>query len=401
MPISPDRTGRTRCQRSYRRKWQRTLVLVLLALLVPAYSTAQSLGGGGATSGGGSSVLPFGLLRDVRGALNTSLVRHPRDFEPRVLGGLGVCLQQASVVSSSGDATGGTFPWPGAMVELGGSVTYRDRFGMALQGSWGFNGYLLILDSINYRLYHTSKRAELRAFWLLHQREDRPSQWKLGVGWGFTFQRDDDLSREIGSYLNLTKAEASQRPYLAAELGRVGAKGKDRFELTLRYVMHLNDRVAWRSDATNGNQAASYAASDDYLGLVVRYHIGFKKKQRVRQAVSPTELSGRDADTLITLSTRNARITMRLWDNAEYDGDTISVLLNNVPVLVAHELTKDHERLVLDLQPGPNSIRVIAHNEGRVPPNTASCIVRRGRGREKLVIKTAVRRDQIVVVNLE
>ena len=38
-------------------------------------------------------------------------------------------------------------------------------------------------------------------------------------------------------------------------------------------------------------------------------------------------------DTLTTLATSRSRITLQLWDNAEYDGDTITVLLNDWPVL--------------------------------------------------------------------
>ncbi|MCB9182825.1 MAG: hypothetical protein H6591_02830 [Flavobacteriales bacterium] len=368
--------------------------------LLASISMAQSLGGGGGNNGGGSVGLPFGLLRDARGTLNTSLVRHPRDFETRLLGGLGVGLQQADLVTDSGGGSAGTFPWPGLLGEFGGSVTYRDRVGLTVQGSWGFTGYMLILDSVNYRLYHTSTRAELRAFWLLRPRGDSPSLWKIGAAWGFTMQRDDELTREIGSYQNTSAAPAATRAFFAPELGRFGAQGKDRFELTLRYVIHLDGRDAWRSDAVNGSRTATYAASDNYLGLVVRYHIGFRKEQAVHEAVPPSRLTDRHADTLAVLTTRQRRITLRLWDNAEYDGDTISVLLNNRPVLVAHELTKQHQRLVLDLGPGHNTIRVIAHNEGRVPPNTASCVVRRGRGREELLIKTKPENDQLLLIEL-
>jgi hypothetical protein len=41
---------------------------------------------------------------------------------------------------------------------------------------------------------------------------------------------------------------------------------------------------------------------------------------------------------------------------------------------------------------------VIAHNEGAVAPNTATCIVRRGRGKEKLLIKTSHKQNQLVVI---
>ena len=89
---------------------------------------------------------------------------------------------------------------------------------------------------------------------------------------------------------------------------------------------------------------------------------------------------------------------MWLWDNAEYDGDTLSVFLNGRPVLVGHELTRKRHRLRIDLRPGENHLLVVAHNEGRVPPNTASVVVATGRGRAQLLVSTSLRRNQVVRV---
>jgi hypothetical protein len=107
----------------------------------------------------------------------------------------------------------------------------------------------------------------------------------------------------------------------------------------------------------------------------------------------------RETDTLATMASRQRRITLRMWDDAEIDGDTISVLLNNVPVLSAYGLQRRALRVPLDLRRGTNHLVVIAHNEGAVKPNTATCIVRRGRGKEKLLIKTSHEQNQLVVIH--
>jgi len=65
---------------------------------------------------------------------------------------------------------------------------------------------------------------------------------------------------------------------------------------------------------------------------------------------------------------------------------------------VGHELTHRKHRLKLDLWPGNNTVRVVAHNEGRVPPNTASCRVKLGQGRKELLIRTSEVADQVMVV---
>ena len=103
-------------------------------------------------------------------------------------------------------------------------------------------------------------------------------------------------------------------------------------------------------------------------------------------------------DTLARLDTRRERVTLSLWDDAEVDGDTISVLLNGRPVLVAHGLSHEPIKLRLDLGYGYNQLQVIAHNEGRIPPNTARAILRRGKGREQLLLKTGKKHGQMLVI---
>jgi hypothetical protein len=146
----------------------------------------------------------------------------------------------------------------------------------------------------------------------------------------------------------------------------------------------------------SGSQA-SYAATDDHLALMTRYHIGFRRREEGLPALHLPE-GERDQDTLSMLHCKRERITLRLWDDAEMDGDTVSVLLNGRPVLVAHRLSHDPVKLRLDLRYGSNAIEVIAHNEGRIPPNTARGIVRRGKGREPMLIKTYRTRSQLLLI---
>lgn len=364
---------------------------------------AQSLLGGGG-GGGGGSYLPIGIFNGLTGlqsVLNTEKVERPRDVETRMLFGLGASVQMASLVGSTGGVEANSFPWVGAMLETGASFTYRERCGVSVLGAWGINGYMLTLDSVRNQVYHTSKRAELDLWWLKRAKERRPSRIKLGVALGLTFQRADELVRDNNGYRTVTKAPYAVRPYVAPEFARFGAEGKDRFEVALRYVIHLDGNKAWEMNANLGSGAATYNASDNYLSIVTRYHIGFKRKEPRPPAPILVPYTEREVDTLATLHTHQRRITLRMWDDAEMDGDTISVLLNEVPVLSNHALTKEPFRLALDLRRGSNFLLVVANNEGRVVPNTASCIVRRGKGKETLLIKTSHKQNQLVVIRCE
>jgi hypothetical protein len=370
--------------------------------LIVACCHAQSLLGG-VGGGGGGSYLPLGIFNGLTGlesVLNTDPVDHPRDVETRLLLGLGASVQMANLVGSTG-VNASSFPWVGAMLESGASFTYRDRCGMSLVGSWGINGYRLSLDTVKHQVYHTSKHAELDLWWLRRAKERRSSRLKFGVGLGCTFQRADELVRDNNGYRAVTSAPYAVRPYIAPEIGRFGAEGKDRFEVSLRYVIHLDGNKAWEMNANLGSNGATYNACDNYLSIVTRYHIGFKRKEPRPPAPIMVPFEERTMDTLASLQTRQRRITLRLWDDAEMDGDTISVLLNQVPVLSNHALTKEPFRLTIDLHRGWNFLMVVANNEGRVVPNTASCIVRRGKGKETLLIKTSHKHNQVVVIRCE
>ena len=375
-------------------------VLLLLGLALAA--RAQSVIGGGGGGGDGSLLqVPLEILRAAtspENMLNTQRVFRPRDYETRMMIGLGPTVQWANLAGSSSEASAHAFPWVGGMVELGASLTYRDRMGMALQGAWGLNGYYLGVDSLGTTIYHTSKRAELRYWWLVRHVDDDETQLKFALALGYTFQQDDELLRDEKNYHVVTNANKMVRPYIGGEIGMIGAEGRDRVDIALRYVVHLDGRKAWETNVSNGTSTATFNASDNYMGIITRYHIGFNRKERSRPPYPIVDHEARSTDTLTVFRTNRDRIILHLWDNAEIDGDTISVLLNGHVVVGGLALAKKPARVILDLDRGDNQLLVIAHNEGRVPPNTASGTIRWGRGKEELLIRTSLKSNQVVVI---
>ena len=322
----------------------------------------------------------------------------PRTWEPRLLGSLTIPFQVPRVVEHTTDRAT-SLPWAGVTLGVGGSLTYKDRWGIAVQGTYAMQGYLLWVDSVCYDLYHLLPRAEVR-LWAQPEVHWLPSDTRLriGMGAGLGFQTSSELRSTEDPFTIVTREPTQTRPYLAPELGLMHFDGPRRMELGLRYLVHLDRSPAWTSTASGPDGTATYSATDDHLALVVRMHFGFPRRELPTLPTPAPALSGRSADTLTTLATSRSRITLQLWDNAEYDGDTITVLLNDRPVLVGHELTHRKHRLKLDLWPGNNTVRVVAHNEGRVPPNTASCRVNLGKGRKELLIRTSEVADQVMVV---
>jgi len=351
-------------------------LLLLVASGVAMCAHGQSLGGsvGIADGGGGSGFLLKGALQALMGlggALDTDRQDHARAFAPRLVCGIGTNTQWASVVSHTGKASATTYPGLGLMFELGGSLTYRDRVGFGISGAWGFTGYGVGQDTMLHAIVHAGKRAEARLVWLPPAGPQADRQWRIGVAAGLTFQRADAIHRENGPFQANTTVQRAVRPYLAPEIGQWSPMGKDRLELSIRYVLNVDGRQAWTSRTSLGNSTAEFSATDNYFGIVARYHIGFKRKARPVPTMPPA---------LAPLE---------------------SIFWNGQPVLCAVELGRKPIRLDLDLHAGLNRLRVVAHNEGRVPPNTASCILRRGKGREALLIKTARDKDQVIVFRMK
>lgn len=378
--------------------------LLFTSLLVFAtIADAQSITGGtGVLKGGGSGGggLVTGAIGGLAGAgkyMNDQPVPLARDIETRFYGGLHITLQAAKFSDKPSKLNTTCYPWPGFRLECGASFTYRDRVQLSTGGGWGATGYMMTLDSVTSSVYHGTKNAEARLAWHTLPKRGEPTQWTFGAGFGATFQRADERNSAKDGVSTSTVALRQVRPFVAPEVGRFTSSGKDRFEVAIRYVVHLDPTPAWTSTSAFNGSTATSQASDDNLALVVRYHLGSRKRVPT-SAPAPPALEDVAMDTLPKLNTKRQRITLTLWDDAEVDGDTISVILNDRPVLIAHGLSHEPKKLRLDLEHGYNKLEVVALNEGRIPPNTARAILRRGHGKEELLIKTGRKRGKMMVI---
>lgn len=228
----------------------RAFPLLFLLCFAQAGHAQSLLGGSGTGSGAGLGDGLLNALPSVADLLNTDPVERARDIETRALFGFGVCFQAAEVTADSGGAAARSFPWLGLVLEGGASFTYRDRVSLSVTGGWGFTGYMLNLDTAFNRVYHSTKRAEVRLAWHTRGERKRPDQWRFGLAMGGTFQQADERTEVNGPFQAFTMAPSLTRPYLAPEIGYMGTTGKDRVEMSLRYVIHLDHGPAWTSNAS-------------------------------------------------------------------------------------------------------------------------------------------------------
>lgn len=82
----------------------------------------------------------------------------------------------------------------------------------------------------------------------------------------------------------------------------------------------------------------------------------------------------------------NKSITIEYWDRYNFDGDSISLFLNDKPVLENVLLTKTKESVTVVLQNGVNYLVLHAINLGTEPPNTASITIKDGKKIQNIML---------------
>ena len=107
-----------------------------------------------------------------------------------------------------------------------------------------------------------------------------------------------------------------------------------------------------------------------------------EKKVSSEQAIVSQPMAGTDKITTgieKTYEWHSDSVIIDIWDGGIVDGDRITLLFNDKPLLTNYYLVKEKRRLRIALDPIPiNTIVIIANTEGSDPPNTASMLLTDG-----------------------
>jgi hypothetical protein len=105
----------------------------------------------------------------------------------------------------------------------------------------------------------------------------------------------------------------------------------------------------------------------------------------------------REKELVKTVEIDTSEIKIELYDNAEIDGDTVTVFLNNTLLLYKKMLT--NKPLVLNFTAFPNTdyeFMMYADNLGRIPPNTSLMIITAGTKRYEMRISSSEQKSAVV-----
>lgn len=112
----------------------------------------------------------------------------------------------------------------------------------------------------------------------------------------------------------------------------------------------------------------------------------------------PPDIKNRSNELVKVLTVNDPDVTIKIYDNGEIDGDTISVYLDNKLVLSAKRLTASPLLLKLKMDDvnDEHELTMVAENLGTIPPNTSLMIVEAGEQRFEVRITSTEQKNAVV-----
>jgi hypothetical protein len=113
---------------------------------------------------------------------------------------------------------------------------------------------------------------------------------------------------------------------------------------------------------------------------------------------TPAILKTRTNELVKVLTVHDPDVTVKLYDNGEIDGDSISVYLDKKLVLSSKGLTASPliVKFKIDEDNSDHELIMVAENMGRIPPNTALMIVEAGEQRFDVRITSTEQKNAMV-----
>ena len=126
-----------------------------------------------------------------------------------------------------------------------------------------------------------------------------------------------------------------------------------------------------------------------------------KIKKRVQKKIITEEEVALEVNDTILINTPNKDIIINLWDSKKIDGDAISLLINNHPVLEEYIVSDLKKTIPITLEKGINYIQILATSIGKKKPNTIGIELITESTVFPFTTKLDLQESSIIRVNLE
>jgi hypothetical protein len=122
-----------------------------------------------------------------------------------------------------------------------------------------------------------------------------------------------------------------------------------------------------------------------------------------KKIITPEVLKTRENALAKTIVVNTEQVSIRLYDNGEIDGDSISVFVDNKLVLSHKGLSATPITLSLNFDENApeHEVVMVAENLGRIPPNTSLMIINAGDKRYQVQITSTEQKNALVKFKYE
>lgn len=285
------------------------------------------------------------------------------------------------------------------------ALRYKERLHLNAMLGGTLDGYSFYSSYATYDITHVFLQTKVNVNYLFPFRNDRTKAIVVGSELGRSFIGPDFKLRSESNFFVRTDAFGPATNFISPELGFARTWAYGQMSFLLAYHYQFREDYAVKVTITESNDAQTVARVwGDYLALRLRANFDIQGHKAPIQELTPAptfsgNMLGRGTRVRREISSSRQVVYLKFWDNAEIDGDTISVSLNGRFILTEHGLDHRKKRVKVVLEPGENVIVVHAHNEGRIPPNTAAFSIRTGWfKKEQLVFSTNMKRNESIVV---
>ena len=114
--------------------------------------------------------------------------------------------------------------------------------------------------------------------------------------------------------------------------------------------------------------------------------------------IVPGVIKNRENPTVKTIVVHTSEVTLNIYDDGAIDHDTVSVYLDNRPVIL-HAMLTDRPLVLtihLDESNDYHEVVMVADNEGEIPPNTSLMIVKAGDKEYKVSITSTEQKNAVI-----
>ena len=122
--------------------------------------------------------------------------------------------------------------------------------------------------------------------------------------------------------------------------------------------------------------------------------------EKAAEKIAPL-VNGRTSKIIETFDITDADITIDIVDNAEADGDQITLFFNGNEVASKVTLTEKTVSYKLKAVKGVNSIVMFAENLGTTPPNTALMLIKSGGKEYRATVRSDLKKSGAVQLNFK